>query len=361
MPRGRSRGSGGGSRRPPRGQHQQDIQTRRLIAAGVIVVVIIVMALLIKSCQDSQTNNSLKNYNANVSTLITASDTNGSNMFQALASGDLNSDVETLQKDLNVTANTARHELSHARSLSTPGQMSDAQATLVQTMELRSQAMSEIAKDIQGAANKDTSSDAVRAIAVANSRLYGSDVIYKTFVVPDIAKALNGAGIPIGSADGDQQINPGQIVTDLGWLNSSFITEKIGAQIPTSAANSANSAGSGPHGHELNYVSVNGTELSPTSSNTLPASSTPPTFTLNLTNSGDYKEYYVGCKVTVESLSDTGTATIPVTSPGQSTTCAVKLASAMPAGNYTVTAEVEPVDHETNTQNNSLTYTIVVN
>ncbi len=327
----------------------------------MIVVVIIVMALLIHGCQVSHTNNSLKNYNANVSTLISASDANGAAMFNDLASGDLDSDIEKLQNDMNTTSHTASTQLSHAQSLSAPGQLAAAQAGLIQTMQLRAQAMSEIAKSIQGAANKDTSKDAINNIAAATSRLYGSDVIYKTFVTPDIAKALNGAGIPIGSAEGDQQINPGQIVPDLGWLNASFISEKIGAQISTSAANSANNAGSGPHGHELNYVSVNGTELSSTSTNTLPASSTPPTFTLNLTNSGDYKEYYVGCKVTVESLSDTGTATIPVTSPGQTTTCDVKLASAMPAGQYTVTAEVEPVDHETNTQNNSLTYTIVVN
>jgi hypothetical protein len=353
--------SGGSSRRPPGGQHQQDVQTRRLIAVGVIVVIVIAMALLIHGCQVSQTNNSLKNYNASVSTLISASDSNGSKMFRALGSGELNTNLTKLQNDLTSYSSTAGTQLSHAQSLSAPGQMANAQSALVQVMQLRSQAMSKIAGEIQAAANKDTSKDAVDNIAVATSMLYGSDVNYKTFVTPDIAKALNGAGIPIGTAEGEQQINPGQIVTNLSWLDSSFISTTIGAQISTSQANSANNAGSGPHGHELNYVSVNGTELSTTSTNTLPASSTPTTFTLNLTNSGDYKEYYVGCKVTVNGLSDTGTATIPVTTPGQATTCSVKLASALPAGTYQVTAEVDPVAHETNTTNNSQTYSIVVN
>ena len=62
--------------------------------------------------------------------------------------------------------------------------------------------------------------------------LYGSDVIYKTFVTPDIAKALNGAGIPIGGTEGASRSTPGQILPDLGWLNSIFIAEKIGAQAP---------------------------------------------------------------------------------------------------------------------------------
>ncbi len=362
MPRRRSSRSDGGSRRPPGDRHQHDIQNRRLIAAVVIVVIVIVMALLIHGCQVSRTNNSLKNYNANVSTLIRASDANGKSVFNHLESGKLNaSGIETLQNELNSDAATARTQLSQAQSLGAPGQMTGAQAALVQTMELRSQAISKIAEHIQGAASRTTSKDAVYDISVATSMLYGSDVMYKTFVTPDIAKALNGAGIPIGSGEGAQQINPGQILQDLGWLNSDFIAKTIGAQVSTSAANAANNSGSGPHGHELNYVTVNGTQLSTTTTNTVPASSTPPTFTLNLTNSGDYNEYDVVCKVTIEGVSDTGTATIPETTPGAATNCTVTLPSAVPAGVHAVTAEVVPVPRETVTSNNIATYTVTFN
>ncbi len=362
MPRRRSSRSDGGSRRPPGDRHQQEIQNRRLIAAVVIVVIVIVMALLIHGCQVSQTNDSLKNYNADVSKLITDSNDNGASMFNALESGDLSSSgIETLQNKLNSNAATARTQLSTAESFGAPGQMTDAQAALVQTMELRSQAISKIAEHIQGAASKTTSKDAVYDISVATSMLYGSDVMYKTFVTPDIAKALNGAGIPIGSGEGAQQINPGQILHDLGWLNSDFIAKTVGAQVSTSAANAANNSGSGPHGHQLNYVTVNGTQLITTTTNTIPASSTPPKFTLNVTNSGVYNEYDVECKVSVEGLSDTGTATIPETIKGQTTTCSVTLPSAVPSGVHAVTAEVVPVPRETVTSNNIATYTVTFN
>ena len=162
-------------------------------------------------------------------------------------------------------------------------------------------------------------------------------MIYKTFVTPDIAKALNGAGIPIGGTTG-AQINAGQIVTDLGWLQSNFIEEKIGAQLSTTAAN-ANNTGPGLHGHQLNYVSVGTTQLSTTGTNTIPASPAP-TFTLNVTNGGDYNEYDVGCKVSVEGLSDTGTSTIPETFKGQTTNCSVTLPSPPTPGTYQVTARV---------------------
>jgi hypothetical protein len=79
---------------------------------------------------------------------------------------------------------------------------------------------------------------------------------------------------------------------------------------------------------------------------------------LNLTNGGDFDEYNVVCKVTVTGLSDTGSYTIPETFPGHTTTCPVTLPSAPTAGTYTVTAEVVPVEGETNTANNFLMFSI---
>ena len=191
--------------------------------------------------------------------------------------------------------------------------MSGAQSALVQVMQLRERGISQIAKHIQASASKSTSKDGVYDISVGTSLLYGSDVFYKTFVAPNIAIALNAAGIPIGGTTG-AQINSGQIVTDLGWLQSTFISEKIGAQLSTSAAN-ANNTGPGLHGHALSYVSVGTTQLTTAGTNTIPASPAP-TFTLNVTNGGDYNEYQVGCEVSVKGLSDTGASTIPETLEG---------------------------------------------
>lgn len=318
------------------------------------------MALLIHGCESSATKNSLKTYNANVNALITASDNNGSVVFKDLASGEITSGIETLQTQLANAATTARTQLSQAEGYSVPGQMASAQTSLLQVMELRSKGISTIANNVQAASSKSTSKDGVYNISVGTSMLYSSDVTYKTFVAPDIAAALNSAGIPVGSGAGAQPINGGQIVQDLGWLQSTFIAEKIGAPLSTTVAN-ANNAGPGLHGHELNYVNADGTELSPTGTNAIPASTTPPTFTLNLTNGGTTNEYQVGCKVSLEGLSDTGTSTIPETTAGQTTTCSVQLPSPPPSGTYKVTAEVLPVPGEKNKANNYLTYAVTFN
>jgi hypothetical protein len=321
-------------------------------------VIVIVMALLIHGCEVSQTNSSLKNYNADVDTLITASDNNGAQMFTDLESGELTSNTSGLQTKLSTIADNARKQLAQAQSYSPPSAMSGAQSALVQVMQLRERGISQIAKHIPAAAQKKTSRDGVYDISVGTSLLFSSDVFYKTFVTPDIAKALNAAGIPIGGTTG-AQINAEQIVTDLGWLQSTFIEEKIGAPLSTTAAN-ANNTGPGLHGHQLNYVSVGTTQLSTTTTNTIPASPAP-TFTLNVTNGGDYNEYNVGCKVSVGNLSDTGTSTIRETFKGQTTNCSVTLPSPPTPGTYQVTAQVLKVPRETNLTNNVMTYTIDFN
>jgi hypothetical protein len=324
----------------------------------VIVVVVIVMALLIHGCEVSQTNSSLKNYNAAVNALITASDNNGAAMFADLESGELTSNTSGLETKLNIIANNAREQLQRAQSFSPPSAMSGAQSALVQVMQLREQGISQIAKHIQASANKHTSTDGVYDISVGTSLLFSSDVFYKTFVTPGIAKALNAASIPIGGSTG-AQINAGQIVNDLGWLQSNFIEEKIGAQLSTTAAN-ANNTAPGLHGHQLNYVSVGTTQLTTAGTNTIPASPAP-TFTLNVTNGGDYNEYDVGCQVSVGNLSDTGRSTIRETFKGQTTNCSVTLPSPPTPGTYTVTAQVLKVPREANLSNNVLTYTIDFN
>ena len=326
----------------------------------VIVVIVILLALLIHGCESSAAQDSLKTYNADVNNLITASDSNGADMFGKLGSGGLTTNnVQTRQQQMSDAAANARKHLQEARNLSVPSAMSNAQSSLVQVMRLREMGISEIARNVQSAASTNTSADAVHNMATATSLLYGSDIIYKTFVTQEIARALRASGIRVGTGPGAQQINAGQILPNLGWLQSSFIAQTIGAHESTAQANVNNNA-PGNHGHMLNYVSVNGTQLSTTTTNTVPARPAP-TFVLNFTNDGNFKEYQVGCTVTVHGLSDTGTATIAETLPGQTYNCRVTLPSAPVPHTFKVTTTIAGVPGENDFQNNTATYTVSFN
>jgi hypothetical protein len=331
------------------------VQTRRLIAVGVVVVVVLALALLIKGCESSAATSALKNYNADVFNLITASDSTGTTVLgsNGLAGGNLSA------LNLAPQVQQANSELHKAEGFHAPSEMAAAQTALVTVMRLRAQAISTIANQAPSAANKQTSQVALERISVGTSELYGSDVLYKAVVAPDIARALHGAGLTVGSNAGDQRINDGQIVQDLGWLNPSWIATKIGAQLTTAQANINNAQPGLSHGHQLNYVTVDGITLSPTGDTTVPAANAQD-WVLNLNNSGVTVEYQVVCKLSIKGA-ESGTATIAETRPGQQTTCTVHLPSPPPKGIYTVTATIEKVPAENDFNNNHHTYTVTFN
>jgi hypothetical protein len=352
-PRARSRRPPGGSGRPPGGQHQQEVQTRRLVAAGVVVVIVIAMALLIKSCDSSATTSALKNYNVSVYRLINASDSNALGVLTDLKGGDLTG----ISDDLTKAEQTALGDVTKAEDLHAPSQMAAAESSLVSVMTMRQQALLTIANNVQQAASKKTSRDAVYKISRGTSLLYGSDVLYKALVGPNIAKALNAAGIPIGTGAGEQPINDGQVIPDLGWLNQTWIADTIGAQLSTKQANANNDQPNLTHGDQLNYTTVDGQQLTQSGTYTLPAADAQ-TWALNVTDGGETAENAVGCSIKIQDVSDTGTATIPTIAKGGTNNCTVNLPSKPETGPYTVTATVDAVPGEKNLQNNSQTYTI---
>lgn len=343
----RTRPSGRG--RPP--GDQQAIQTRRIVAVVALVAVIVLAGLGIHSCQVSERNSSLKSYDSNVSSLIGRSNTTGANLFKELTSG---GGATTLQTELDGTLQGAQSELNDAKGLSVPGQMESAQQNVVLALKMRYDGIGVIARQIQPALGSTAVRDAINQIAGGMARFFGSDVVYKAYAAPEIAAALNAADIGVGGSNGEP-INSGQFLPVLGWLEPSFIATSLGAHLP--GGGNVNSATPGLHGHSLNSVSADGVTLSPTATNTVPATPAP-TLILSLTNGGDFPEFNVGCKVSVSGLSDTGTSTISETTPGQTTTCTVKLPTAPTPGTYNLTAEVEPVPGEKNTANNVLTFPV---
>ncbi|MGC9220292.1 MAG: hypothetical protein ACP5H2_02915 [Solirubrobacteraceae bacterium] len=365
-PRSARRPRAGGGGRPPRGpgrppstHTQQQIQTRRGVAVVIVVVIVIVMALLIHGCEVSQSTNSLKTYAADVDTLMTDSGSDGVTMFSDLSRGDLSSTAgeSTLSTQLNTLLQKARGYVIQAEKLSAPSQLSSAETTLVQVMRLRADGIATIADNIQPASVTSTSQTAVASMTRGFYMLSGSDVLYKTFVGSAIAQALNSAAITVGGQNGIQ-IYGGQMLTDLGWLNPTFVADKIDANLPADVINKAVPGVS--QGSQLNYVTVDGTQLSPYGTNTV-AASPAPTFQLHFANSGQTVEYKLGCSVTVDGTSDTGRAIYPETHPGGNYTCDVTLPRVPPTSVFQVTAKIARVPGENDIQNNRLTFKINFN
>lgn len=326
------------------------------MAAVALVVVIILMAVGIHSCQASQHENALKDYSAQVNTLISESNQTGRQLFGILDSAASHSPTVVYDQITSGSLKSAQSQLDTAQSMSVPGEMQDAHTKLVWALTLRRDGIQQIAGEIEKALGTTGRADAAYQIAAANARFYASDVFYKSYSLPEMVAQLNGAGIAVGGANG-VPVNGGQFLTDLGWLTPSTVGSRLGVSASSGGPSGSGEYTPGLHGHALTSVSVAGTTLQPGVTNYV-AATPAPQFTLSLTNGGDFNEYNVVCKVSVAGLSDTGTTTIPETFAHQSSTCTVKLPSPPAAGTYNVTAEVEPVPLETNLSNNSLTYAV---
>ena len=273
---------------------------RRIIAGVVIVIVIVLILIGVSSCQSSTNKSALESYASNVNSLITRSQTDSAELFAALKKGVSSSDAVTVQTQINKIAQDAANVLSSARKQSVPSPAKEAQANLVEALQLRYDGLISIAKQIQPAVGSSISQSAVSTIAGDMGRFYASDVLYKLYAVPQLAEALHGADAVVGGAEG-VQINGDQFLPSLSWLTTTYIANTLGVSGGSGSGSGPSAAGPLPHGSELNTVSFNGAQLQ-TSGNTI-AGKPPPTFTLKFTDSGASTEHNVVCKVTIGGVS----------------------------------------------------------
>jgi hypothetical protein len=324
---------------------------RRAIAVAALAILLILVVLGVHSCQVSQTKNSLKDYNNSVASVIQSSNQTGSQFFGLLTQGG-GGNAAGLQTRINQARVQAEDQLSRAKGFSVPSEAQSAQQNLLLALRMRRDGIANIAQDVQPALASATNRDAINRIATEMARFYASDVVYKSYSLPELASALNKAGISVGGSNGEQ-MNSGQFLPDIRWLTASYVANQL--HVAFSTPNTNTKAAPGIHGHRMDSCSVGSTTLTNGGSATIPASP-PPTFTCKFTNNGQNPETNVTVKVTVSGTSVSGQTVVPQTTPGVQSTATVTLSSSPPAGTYTVTATIEKVPGETVTTHNTWTF-----
>jgi len=341
----------GGPRRP-RPATGQAILVRRVVLAVVVVIAIVLIAVLVNSCETSARNSALKDYNNNVAALNAQSVSTGQSFFSLLSGPKTN--PTSLQNSLSEVANQGANELSKAKGLNVPDEVKSAQSNFVLALQMRSDGITNISKQVPPALQSQTSQGAVNTIASEMARFYASDVLYKDYTVPQIIGALRAAGIAVGGLGGEQ-VNSSQFLPSIEWLDPTYIASKLNVSLPQSSQQA--------HvppcacGHAMQSVSVGGSTLTPGGAASIPASP-PPTFTCVFVNDGQKNETNVVVKVAVQGTAITGQAVVPQTVPGQSYTAQVTLNASPPKGTYKVSATVEHVPGEYVLTHNTQTFQI---
>ncbi len=329
-------------------RRRQQFLVRRLIGVGVGLVFLILIVIGIRGCLEARSDRALRNYDSDVATIMQQSEQSGKDLFQVLEHSERSDRAPSTSATRSSPSATPPPPFSTAHeSLSTPGQMHDAQAAVEQTLTLRRNALSAIASNVTQAAARTQTASAITTIENAMSGLYASDVIWTQIGAPEIKKVLQDEGV-----DG-QPLPPGKFMpanaTD--YLNQATLVTKL------NAITGQTTTTGGVHGLSLESTTIGGTTLQPDTTNNVPSDAQE--IDISVTNSGDSDETGITVNVTLGGSSLRGA--LQSLTAGQSGTVKIPLTSKpSPGTNTTLQVVVNPVPGEQLTDNNTSTYTVVL-
>lgn len=318
------------------------------------MVLLIVIVLLINGCLKSGKEEALKSYNHSVSELVGESEAQVSHpLFEALASASSKTPLQ-VETQINPLIHEAEVQASRVRGLSVPSGMGGAQNDLLLVFDLRHEGVEKVAEKVRtalGSQNKQASTE----VAGDMENFLASDVIYSQRVAPLIQQTLTGAGIH------EQTPTTSNFLPNIGWLEPATVMARLtGGKSSSSSTNGAIAPGT--HGHAITGTTVGSTTLQPAPTvNHVTGTSANPTFTVMVENGGSNPETNVKVEVTVTSGGKQikGSHVINKTEPGQSYPVDIPVEGVTPNVASSVTAYVQPVPGETNTENNKATYDVV--
>jgi hypothetical protein len=296
---------------------------RRRVAAGVAIVLLIVIVLVINGLLKSEKQQSLKNYNHDVSELAQESDAQVSHpLFVALTDAASKSalDVEQQIDELRGQAQTIA---THAKGLSVPGEMASAQRDLLLALDMRVEGITKVAALVPtalGGQAKQASSE----IAGDMEIFLASDVIYSQRVVPLIQQTLAANGIQ------NLTTTPTRFLPNLGWLEPTVALSRVTGQ---AASSSSTGIAPGSHGSALISTSVGTNVLQAEPAVNRIAGGANPTFTVAVENAGENPETDVTVDVTI-------------TVEGKQLKAYHVINSTQPAGKYNVEVTVNGVPQD---------------
>jgi hypothetical protein len=352
MPRGVS------PRRPQRSgtaaADQHTLLVRRGVAAGAAILVLILIVLLISSLVKNEKQQSLKNYNHEVSTLAAESNANVSEpLFKALA-GAGGKSAQDVEQEVNTLRGLAQTLAARAKSLSVPGEMAAAQQNLLLALDLRVEGMDKLT-ELLPAALGGQSKQLGGKLAGDMEIFLASDVVYSQRVAPLIQQTLESNGIQgLGTT-------PTRFLPNVGWLETQSLLSRLTGQA-SSSSGSSGALAAGTHGSALLGVSVGATALEAEPAVNHLSAGANPTFTVNFEDSGENPETNVKVEVTVTAAGKQYKAsnTVSSTLAGMKYNAEVTVHGVPLGAPAKVEAYVLPVPGETNVENNKASYLAVL-
>lgn len=325
---------------------------RRSLALGAGLLVLILLVLGVKGCLNARQERAMKDYVRDVADLASESKQQSDAFFRLLNGGGGQNKAVDVANSLNGFRVQSAQLVDRARNLDNPGEASDAQSYLVETLEFRKDGLGAVANALPTALGDQKRREGTDKVTRQMQTFLASDVVYTQRFVPGLRKALRDDDLL------DQVRIPGsQFVPTVQWLQPSFVAGKV------NGIRTGKSGGASPglHGTGLGTVSLGGQALSPDGSVSIKASAQLKA-EVQVANQGKNTETDVNVKVTIGKGADAIEAQKPLDSiaAGETKTVTITVGEQPPTGqNVPVNVEVEPVPGEQKTDNNKATYTVI--
>jgi CARDB len=338
--------SSSGGRRPPRRpppDHQRQILVRRAIGVGVVVVLLILLVLGVRGCLNARTQRGFENYASDLNGIATQSNQLSVDFFKRLNDP---GNLSPLQFEAEVKADRGTAESLAARvgSLSTPGDLNDAQNKLNLAFQERRDGLTGIADQISTALGDQGSNEADKAIADYMKYFLASDVLYAQ-AQTEINASLKDQGI-------SQQAPDSVFLPDTSWLDQLKVSSAL------AAVSTSSSATSGVHGLGLSATMIGSTTLEQGTPITVSNASE---LQVQVQNQGDSDEsdVQVSFEITGGTQTISGDGTISKIAAGATQTAKIPIQPAPDTGQQlTLEVTVQPVAGEQVASNNRGTYQV---
>jgi hypothetical protein len=349
----RSRGGGSEPPRGPRAPSPGIVPLARLVGLIAIAIVVVVgLVFWVGSCQGKSKHDEYAAYAKQIQAIAKADKTLGTEFGNELVSAGLKqSDLET---KLAQYAQQERQELVQAQQIRAPGPLRPTHGQLLDALQLRYQGLTGLQTALAAAGTKRGSSDVVNALTAQGELLTASDVVWAQLYWAPAVQTLKQQGVT------------GVQIPQSHFLSSTDLVSARAFTILQARLSGASTGGtpSGKHGDGLVgvHVSPQGSDLSTSSATTIKVS-VDLTFRATVQNSGDFPEVNVPVTLKIDAGGKPITQTQHITSiqPAEQTTVdftGFNLPASAFGNRATITVTVGKVPGETNTSNNSATYTV---
>jgi hypothetical protein len=350
-PRRRARRERTGGPRPPAPPTGLVPLARLVGLIAIAIAIVVAFVFWVGACQGKSTHDEYSSYATKVRTVAASSDALGREFASKLVSGGLKQ--AALEQSLQQYAQQEQQEYDQAQQIRAPGPLRQIHQQLVDAIELRAKGLAALDDVLTQWTSKNTSTT-IAALATQAELLTASDVVWEQLYRLPATQQLKTQGVT------------GVVIPKSVFVTNTELISARSFGVLLDAMKGASTGGtpSGLHGSQLISVVANpgGTRLSTSTATTVKVS-TDLAFAAAVEDSGNFQENGVVVHLTITAGSTTikRTQTIQTITPKSQKTVSFgnfNLPSAAFGNKATIKVDVAPVPGETNTSNNSASYTV---